>query len=239
MKRFIFMLLLSLGMACSFALVLQGREMQETEVNEVRIQELEVPEPKAQELEVREPEVQEPGMQETEAPEPVSSIREAAEQERLGCLKELAGAQDRRQWFVSYKELLVRQQEILDCPATLYDSYDQKELDLLFRVVQAEIGDEYSFEQKCNVASVIFNRTAHPQFGSSLETVLIPSQFATISNGRYEKVTVSEDTILACEYSFMLGDTTGGCLFFDSNGSLRYQFVFNDGAHNFYTLKDR
>ena len=27
----------------------------------------------------------------------------------------------------------------------------------------------------------------------------------------------------------------GGALFFDSNGALNYKFVFNDGAHNFYT----
>ena len=63
-------------------------------------------------------------------------------------------------------------------------------------------------------------------------------QFATIPDGRYKEVEVSEDTILACEYAFQIEDTTGGCLFFDSNNMLKYEFVFSDGAHNFYTLKE-
>ena len=70
-----------------------------------------------------------------------------------------------------------------------------------------------------------------------MSEILIPSQFSTISNGSIHKVAVDETTILACEYVFMFGDTTGGALFFDSNGALNYKFVFNDGAHNFYKLK--
>lgn len=31
-------------------------------------------------------------------------------------------------------------------------------------------------------------------------------------------------------------DTADGCLFFDSNNTLNYKYVFFDGAHNFYTL---
>ena len=48
---------------------------------------------------------------------------------------------------------------------------------------------------------------------------------------------MSEDTILACEYAFEIEDTTDGCLFFDSNNTLNYRFVFNDKAHNFYSLR--
>ena len=112
-----------------------------------------------------------------------------------------------------------------------------QELDLLFRVVQAEIGN-YSFKQKVNVANVILNRVDHERFGESLSEVLIPSQFSTISNGRINKVKVSEDTILACEYAFLFADTTNGALFFDSDGSLKYPKIYNDEAHNFYTLKE-
>lgn len=165
------------------------------------------------------------------------SLTEAALKERALWLDKLEEVQDRREWFLGYKELLSRQAEMLGTPASIYESFNEQELDRLFRVVQAEIGDEYSFDQKCNVASVIFNRLNHPQFGDTLETVLSPSQFSTMKNGRYLRAQVSQETILACEYSFMIGDTTGGCLFFDSNGVLKYSFVFNDGAHNFYTLQ--
>lgn len=123
-------------------------------------------------------------------------------------------------------------------PETIYDYFSEEELELLFRVVQAEIGDEYSFEQKCNVASVIFNRLEHDRFPDTLLKILIPSQFSTISNGSYKNVNISENTILACEYAFMIEDTADGCLFFDSNNALNYQFVFNDGAHNFYRYKE-
>lgn len=104
--------------------------------------------------------------------------------------------------------------------------------------VQAEIGDEYSFEQKCNVASVIFNRLEHEKFENELLEILTEDQFETIRNGRYKKVAISEDTILAVEYVFQIEDTTNGCLFFDSNNALKYEFVFNDMAHNFYKLRE-
>lgn len=72
-----------------------------------------------------------------------------------------------------------------------------------------------------------------------MNEILTGDQFQPISDGRYKNVEVSEDTILACEYVFIFGDTTNGCLFFDSNGKLNYQFVKNDGAHNFYKYKER
>ncbi len=146
---------------------------------------------------------------------------------------------DYKQWYLSYKEMISRHKnDYEDTPETIYDYYTESELDILFRVVQAEIGDEYTFIQKCNVASVIFNRVSHEKFGDEIHSVLNGNQFATISNGRYNTVEVSQDTILACEFAFEIMDTTGGCVFFDSDGSLNYQFIFNDGAHNFYKLKE-
>ena len=68
--------------------------------------------------------------------------------------------------------------------------------------------------------------------------MLFRSQFSPIADGRYKKVEVSENTILACEYTFMIEDTTNGCLFFDSNNTLNYQLVFNDSAHNFYKYRE-
>lgn len=140
----------------------------------------------------------------------------------------------KEEWFMQYKQLIKEYGDILGRPESIYDKFTQQELDLLFRVVQAEIGSEYSFEQKCNVVSVIYNRLADERFGNTIGEILVGHQFSTINNGAIYKVTVDERTVLACEYVYLFGDTTNGALFFDSNGRLKYQFVFNDGAHNFY-----
>lgn len=146
---------------------------------------------------------------------------------------------DKREWFLAYKKIIEKYSYIIDSPETIYEYFTEEELDLLFHVVQAEIGDEcYSFEQKANVASVVFNRLYHEKFPDALSEILVYDQFSPISNGRYKEVEVSEDTILACEYAFEIEDTTDGCLFFDSNNALNYQFVFDDGAHNFYKYRE-
>ena len=152
-------------------------------------------------------------------------------------MAEIESIKDKKEWFIAYKEIVDKYSYILDPPERIYDYYTDEELDMFFRVVQAEIGDEYTFEQKCNVASVILNRIEHYKFSDEMLEILTPCQFETVNNGKYKNVEVSEDTILACEYAFEVEDTTDGCLFFDSNNTLNYEFVFNDGAHNFYKYK--
>ena len=158
------------------------------------------------------------------------------ENEYRKLMLERVKAEDKREWYLKYRAF-IGESKYEDKPETIYDYFTEQELDLLFRVVQAEIGN-YSFEQKVNVANVILNRVDHERFGESLNEVLIPSQFSTISNGRINKVKVSEDTILACEYAFLFDDTTNGALFFDSDGTLNYPKIGEDGAHNFYCLKE-
>jgi hypothetical protein len=142
-----------------------------------------------------------------------------------------------KEWLIAYKDIVSKYSYIIDPPEALYDYFTDEELDLLFHVVQAEVGDEYSFEQKVNVANVIFNRMRHIRFPDDLFEILTAEQFQTIADGKYMEVEVSDNTILACEYAFMFPDTTNGSLFFDSNNTLKYEFVVNDGAHNFYKLK--
>ena len=149
-------------------------------------------------------------------------------------MAEIESIKDKKEWFIAYKGIVDKYSYILDPPERIYDYYTDEELDMFFRVVQAEIGDEYTFEQKCNVANVILNRIEHYKFPDKMLEILTPDQFATVKNGRINKVSISECTILACEYAFQIEDTTDGCLFFDSNNALKYEFVFNDGAHNFY-----
>lgn len=154
-------------------------------------------------------------------------------------MAEIESIEDKKEWFIAYKSIIEEYSYIIDPPETIYEYFTEEELDLLFHVVQAEIGDEcYSFEQKVNVASVVFNRLYHEKFPDALSEILVYDQFSPISNGRYKEVEVSEDTILACEYAFEIEDTTDGCLFFDSNNALNYQFVFDDGAHNFYKYRE-
>lgn len=154
-------------------------------------------------------------------------------------MAEIESIEDKKEWFIAYKSIIEEYSYIIDPPETIYEYFTEEELDLLFHVVQAEIGDEcYSFEQKVNVASVIFNRLYHEKFPDALSEILVYDQFSPVSNGRYKEVEVSEDTILACEYAFEIEDTTDGCLFFDSNNTLNYQFVFDDGAHNFYKYRE-
>lgn len=157
----------------------------------------------------------------------------------LSALEEIeTNATSKEDWFRRYKEVIDTYADAVDTPETIYDKYTNEELDLLFRVVQAEISHGYSFEQKANVCSAILNRVKDGRFGSSLGEVLNEHQFSTISNGAIYRVEVEEKTILACEYVFMCGDTTNGALFFHS-GQARSSFSgrsfkYNDGAHNFY-----
>lgn len=153
-------------------------------------------------------------------------------------MEEIKSIEDKKEWFIAYKSIIDEYSYIIDTPETIYDCFSDEELDLLFRVVQAEVGDEYSFESKVNVTSVIFNRLDHERFPNTLSEILVYDQFSPISDGRYKEIEVSEDTILACEYAFIIEDTTDGCLFFDSNNTLKYKFVFNDSAHNFYKYRE-
>ena len=79
---------------------------------------------------------------------------------------------DKKEWFIAYKNIVDEYSYIIDPPETIYDCFTEEELDLLFHVVQAEIGDEYSFAPKVNVASVIFNRLEHERFPNTLSEIL-------------------------------------------------------------------
>lgn len=121
---------------------------------------------------------------------------------------------------------------------TLYNTYSEEELELLFRVVEAE-ATNYDVKCKSHVASVIFNRLKEGWWGGDLiKSLTARRQFEVITNGRYKRVTVTEETILACEIAFA-GDTAQGALFFDSTKGKSWahknqEFIFSDDAHWFY-----
>lgn len=174
-----------------------------------------------------------------EVKEIINNEKESKLNEINIALESISNIEEKEKWFVAYKDIINSYSDIFDPPETIYDCFSDDELDLLFHVVQAEIGDEYSFGQKINVASVIFNRIEHCRFPDTLGEILVASQFSSISDGRYQKVEVSDVTVLACEYAFSIENAAEECLFFDSNNKLNYQFVFTDGAHNFYKLYEK
>jgi len=160
--------------------------------------------------------------------------------------------QDKKEWFIQYKKLIEKYSEYTDSPEeTVYDYVTNEEFELFCGIVEAEIGNG-TFEQKCNVASSIitryFNTNPIADFGKTFMDILTQkNQYSTYSNGMYKKVEITEETILAIEYSFMIEDTAQGCQYFrsgsDPNGwhetSNNIEFIFDDGKHKFYRLKEK
>lgn len=122
---------------------------------------------------------------------------------------------------------------------SLYVEFTENELELLFRIVEAEVTGG-TVETKANVASVIFNRLEAGWWDGDLRSNLLArNQFEVVTNGRYKTVEITESTILACEKAFK-GDTAQGALFFDSTGGKSWAaknlvWIFRDAAnHDFY-----
>lgn len=148
--------------------------------------------------------------------------------------------QQKQQWFLAYKEIIAKYPKELHM-TTIYETYSEKELDLLFRIVQSEVGDEWDFDEKANVVSVIFNRLNSGKYNSLTQVLTAKNQFSPYSSGKYLKVTVDEKTVLACEYVFLFGDTTGGCYGFQMKkieGWNGWEWAFSDDTHHFYRRKE-
>lgn len=167
------------------------------------------------------------------------TIEEIAEKRKSEWLAKISDIEDKREWFLAYKEIVGDYDTILDLPDTIYDVFTEEELDFLFRVVQAEVGDDDStFEQKVNVARVIFNRLEHKNFPNTLNEVLTQeNQFTVVANKKYKQIEISGEIILACEYAYQI-ESRSELLFFDCNNTLKYEKVMNDGIHNFYKYKE-
>lgn len=148
-------------------------------------------------------------------------------------LSEIESIEDKMEWFLAYKAIIQEYDSIIDPPETIYDYCTDEEINLICRVVETETY-QCKFNSKVNVANVVFNRLEHGEFGETIEEVVTSkNQFA------YARKNISEDTILAVEYAFMMEDTTNGALFFHSNKKTNTfcgnKFIFQDEAgHNFY-----
>ena len=166
------------------------------------------------------------------------NIYEIKQKEFLHKEKEISNIQDHKEYYLEYKKLVEEYSEWVDSPITIYECYNNEEIDLLHKVVESE-ATAGGFDEKLNVACVIFNRIKHEKFGETLEDILTKRQFSPLADGRAYKVEITEDTILACEYAFQMPDVTGGAIYFESKGcnvhAAYAEFLFQDDiGHKFY-----
>lgn len=123
---------------------------------------------------------------------------------KIECYKEFGN----KEWFIEYKDVIYEYSNYFDKPETIYDVFTEEDLEYLFRMVETECygGD---FDSKSHVASVAFSRLSSDRFPDTLTKVITkPNQFT------YFRKNISDETILACEYAFMIGTEADGCLFF-------------------------
>lgn len=146
------------------------------------------------------------------------------------------------QFYNTYIKLVSEYKDYIECK-TLQDEYIESELYMLYSIVEAEVTGEGNFLEKANVCSVILNRVNDKSdiFPNTISGVVAQnSQFSTYSNNRYKKVNISVTTLMACDYVYQFGDTTGGALWFDSTKGNSWadrnkEFLFCDNiGHNFY-----
>lgn len=148
--------------------------------------------------------------------------------------KTLLEDDDRKTWFTQYKQLCEEYKEWVEMPTTIYDVFTEEEIYIMQRCIETETYDA-PFDAKCNIAGVILNRIeAGGVFGNNaVDVVTMSGQFA------YGRTTITEDTILALEYAYSITDTSGGALYFHSNGWCQTfygaNWIFTDEVgHHFY-----
>lgn len=126
---------------------------------------------------------------------------------------------------------------------------NEKDLEALLRIVEAEAGGEDE-EGKLLVANVVLNRVENEKFPDTVCEVVFQrdngvTQFSPVSNGRYWTVEISKETVKAVERALEGEDNSQGALYFaarkyaDSDKMKwfdeKLQFLFAHGGHEFFT----
>ena len=145
-------------------------------------------------------------------------------------MAEIEYIEDRKEWYLTYKNIIFKYSKWFDPPETIYDCFSEEEIYLMQRCIETEVY-QCSFEAKCNIASVILNRLENDEFPNSVSEIIVEKQFA------FWRTNISEDTILALEYVFQIEDTTTGALYFEKGTAHESyaQPLFTDSAmHRFY-----
>lgn len=147
---------------------------------------------------------------------------------------EIESIDDREEWFLAYKDIVIKYEKWFSVPETVFDVYTEEEIIFICRAIETECYDQ-DFMSKCNVASVILNRIDQGgEFGSSvIEVITKENQFT------YSREDITENTILSLMYAYEIEDTTDGCVAFRSDKCPEtwygWKYTFTDDAgHHFY-----
>ena len=120
---------------------------------------------------------------------------------------------DKKTWFILYKSIQEQYSNYIDPSESVYDYFTDEQITMMQKCIETETY-QCSFDAKVNVACVILNRVEHNEYPTDpIEIVTEKNQFV------YGRNIISEDTILALEYAFMIEDTTNGCIAFRSDSS--------------------
>lgn len=126
--------------------------------------------------------------------------------------------------------------------------FSEEDLDILFRIVEAEAGCEDE-DGKLLVANVVLNRVKDEHFPETIQEVVFQkekgvTQFSPISDGRYYSVQISEETVKAVKRALAGEDLSDGALYFaarkyaDSDKMKWFDdnlvFLFCHGGHEFF-----
>lgn len=124
----------------------------------------------------------------------------------------------------------------------------QKDIDTLFRIVEAEAGCE-DIKGKLLVANVVINRVRSNVFPNTVREVVYQknqksTQFSPVSTGSIDKVIVSEETKEAVYRALYGEDESRGALYFMAREysdpeNVRWfdnnlDFLFTHGGHEFF-----
>lgn len=121
----------------------------------------------------------------------------------------------------------------------------EKEFEELCRIVQSEAGNQ-DIIGKILVANVIFNRVESPRFQANNihDVIFAKGQFSPVSNGRYYRCIVSDETREAVTQALNGVDYSQGALFFMARkASTRLNvswfdtsltYLFRHGGHEFF-----
>lgn len=142
-------------------------------------------------------------------------------------------------------------QRVVDCNELQRNSryhLDMVELEVLLKIVEAEAGCEDE-EGKLLVANVILNRLNSDKFPDSVSEIVFQqengiTQFSPVSDGSYDRVQISEETVRAVGRALDGEDISEGALYFaarDYANSKRMRWfdekltlLFRHGGHEFF-----
>lgn len=138
----------------------------------------------------------------------------------------------------------------MDLEMASFEGWDlpEEEIAVLERIVEAEAEGEDT-EGKILVANVVLNRVRDEDFPDTVKEVVFQkvngvTQFSPVSGGRYERVTISEDSVEAVERALNGEDLSEGALYFAARKAAdpkamkwfdeNLTFLFKHGGHEFY-----